>query len=198
MAQRKKAAPGPRSFTWLVWLGGILGFMVVNIVVTQLIIRGVISWAQFLATLGVVLVVGLVLGQVYVVPRLARRASKHPRITSTEVWESPLAPAQALARIREEMADLEPTVTPDGSALEVAVGSDVTFRRRGAGSEVGWRALPLLVTFRVAPSGTECRITADARDNLGWYPEPPAAFVEDEVRQRNAALIQRAMPATDR
>ncbi|TDL43039.1 hypothetical protein [Kocuria rosea] len=172
--------------------------MVINIAVTQLIIRGVISWGQFLVTLGVVLVVGLVLGQVYVLPRLARRTSKHPRITSTEDWESPLAPVQALARIQEELADLEPTVTPKSSALEVAVGSDVTFRRRGAGSEVGWRALPLLVTFRAAPSGTGSRITADARDNLGWYPAPPATFVEDEILKRATALIQRAMHATDR
>lgn len=109
-----------------------------------------------------------------------------------------MAPAQVLGRIREELDDLEPTVTPDGSALEVAVGSDVTFRRRGAGSEAGWRALPLLVTFHVVPSGTGCRITVDARDDLGWYPEPPAGFVEDEVRRRNAALIQRARRATDR
>ncbi|MFI7579812.1 hypothetical protein [Kocuria kalidii] len=169
---------GPRSFQWLVWLGGALGFMVVNIVVTQLITRGVISWTQFLVTSGVLLVVGLVLGQVYVVPQLAHKVSKHPRITRTEAWE--------------------PTVTPDGSALEVAVGSDVTFRRRGAGSEAGWRALPRLATFHVVPSDTGCRITAEARDNLGWYPEPPAAFVEDEVRRRNAALIQRARRATDR
>ena len=198
MAQRGDPVTGPRSFHWLVWLGGVLGFMVVNIVVTQLITRGVISWTQFLMVCGVLLVVGLVLGQVYVVPRLARRASKHPRITSTEVWASSLAPAQVLGRIREELDDLEPTVTPDGSALEVAVGSDVTFRRRGAGSEAGWRALPLLVTFHVVPSGTGCRITVDARDDLGWYPEPPAGFVEDEVRRRNAALIQRARRATDR
>lgn len=85
MAQRGDPVTGPRSFHWLVWLGGVLGFMVVNIVVTQLITRGVISWTQFLMVCGVLLVVGLVLGQVYVVPRLARRASKHPRITSTEV-----------------------------------------------------------------------------------------------------------------
>lgn len=137
MAPRKNAVTGPRPFPWLVRLGGVLGFMVVNIAVTQLIIRGLISWGQFLVTLGVVLVLGLVLGQVYVVPRLAHRASKHPRITSTEAWESPLTPAQALARIREEMADLELTVIPDSSALEVTVGSDVTFRRRGAGSQVG-------------------------------------------------------------
>lgn len=198
MAHRGRPVTGPRSFPWLVWLGGVLGFMVVNIVVTQLISRGVISWTQFLVTCGVLLVVGLVLGQVYVVPWLARKASKHPRITSTEVWASSLAPAPVLARIQEELEDLEPTVAPDGSALEVAVGSDVTFRRRGAGSEAGWRALPLRVTFYLVPSGTGCRITAEARDDLGWYPEPPAAFVEDEVRRRNAALIQRARRATER
>lgn len=198
MPRQKAAVTGHRSSGGLGWLARILGFMAVITLVVQLIDRGVISWGRFLVVLGVVSVVGMVLGQVFVVPRLARKGSKHPRINTTQAWESPLSPAKALARIREELADLEPAVQPDDSSLQVSVGSDVTFRRRGTSSEVGWQALPLLATFRATPNGTGCQITAEARDNLGWYPDPPVAFVEDEILKRNTALIERARGATDR
>lgn len=191
----RRAKKSARPLTRLLRLAGILGAVIVSIIVTQLLLREVILWAQLLVASGVVLVAGLVLGQVHVVPRLSRKASRHPRTTSTEAWESLLTPEQALARIREELG---PTVTCDGPALQATVGSDVTFRRRGAGSEAGWRALPLLVTFRADPSSTGCRITAEARDDLGWYPEPPAACVEDGILRRSTALIQQAMRATGR
>lgn len=196
MPRRAASVTGRRSFGWLDWPARVLGFMVFITVLTHLITRGVISWTQFLIGAGVVFAAAMVVGQLLVVPRLARKASKHPRITVTDDWECPLTPADALERIRAELADLEPTVDSDDSCLQVVIGSDVTFRRRGASSEIGWQALPLLATVRAAPSGTGCRITADVRDNLGWYPDPPAVFVEDEIIKRNTALIQRAKRVT--
>ena len=51
-----------------------------------------------------------------------------------------------------------------------------------------WQALPLLASFHTTASPSGCQVTAAARDNLGWHPSPPAAFVAEEINRRNAAL----------
>lgn len=185
-----------RSFGGLGWVARVLGFMVMIVVLIRLLDRGVISWGQFAVGGVVVFIAAMVLGQLVVVPWLARRESKHPRIATTDAWESVLPPGEALERLRAELEDLDAEFHVDGSVLEVVIGSDVTFRRRGTASEIGWQFLPLLVTFHAAASPSGCQITAAARDNLGWYPEPPAAFVADEIAKRNTALIQRARRVT--
>lgn len=186
-----------RSVGGLGWLARALGAVALFILLMQLLDRGVISWGQLAAIGGVVFIAAMVLGQLLMVPWLAHKESKHPRITTREVWESPLPPAQALGRIRAELADLNPDFHGNDASLQVTVGSDVTFRRRGTASELGWQALPLLATFHTTATPSGCQVTAAARDNLGWYPNPPAAFVAEEINRRNAALIQRARRATE-
>lgn len=196
MPQHDGSVTSHRSFGGLGWLARALGFMVLVLVLMELIERGVISWGQFAIGGVVVFVTAMVLGQLVVVPWLAHKESKHPRIMTQESWESPLPPSEALERIRTELEDLDPEFHVDGSVLQVVIGSDATFRRRGTASEIGWQAMPLLVTFHATARPTGCQITAAARDNLGWYPEPPAAFVAKEITTRNTDLIQRARRVT--
>lgn len=47
-----------------------------------------------------------------------------------------------------------------------------------------------------APSEEGSNITAEARDDLGYYEDQPAPFVEIEVRRRGRELIRRAVVAT--
>lgn len=169
---------------------------VVVFITVVLIHRGLFTLGQFMICCAVLLVIGLVLGQVFGVRWLARRGPKQPWIHSAGTWESPLSPAHALKRIRAALEDLHPAIEGNVTCLRVAVGSDVTFRRRGMGSEVGWQALPLLATFRVTPREAGCRIEAEARDNLGWYPAPPIQLILDELEKRSASMIERAVRAT--
>ncbi|MFI7578981.1 hypothetical protein [Kocuria kalidii] len=179
-------------------LAGSAGSAVVVLVVVQLLLRGVVSLAQLALGAAALVVVALVLGQRFVVPWLARRPPNRPRITATRAWTCPVPPEEALERIRTAFEDLGPEVRSAACSVEVAVGSDVVFRRRGTASEFGWRALPLLAVFRVVPRGAGSAVTADVRDDLGWYPDAPGRLVEDEVDRRSATLIERAICATCR
>ncbi len=173
-----------------------VGFMVIIFIVVLLINRGVFSLGQFAIACAVLLVVGLVLGQMFVVPWLARREPKHPRIQADRTWKCSLPPVEALERIRTALQDLDPTIESADTSLRVTVGSDVTFRRRGMGSDVGWRALPQVAIFRARPSDSGCQVTAEVRDNLGWYPDTPDPLIADELKKRNASVIERAVQAT--
>ncbi|GAA1756308.1 hypothetical protein [Kocuria aegyptia] len=179
-------------------LAGPAGSAVVVLVVVQLLLRGVVSVAQLALGAAALVVVALVLGQRFVVPWLARRAPNRPRITMTRAWTCPLPPEEALERIRTAFEDLAPAVRSEERCVEVSVGSDVTFRRRGTASEFGWRALPLLATFRVVPRSGGSEVSADVRDDLGWYPDAPSRLVEDEIDRRSGSLIERAVCATCR
>ncbi|MFF0989644.1 hypothetical protein [Kocuria nitroreducens] len=179
-------------------LAGPAGSAVVVLVVVQLLLRGVVSVAQLALGAAALVVVALVLGQRFVVPWLARRPPNRPRITTTRAWTCPMPPEEALERIRTAFEDLGPAVRSEECCVEVSAGSDVTFRRRGTASEFGWRALPLLATFRVAPGSGGSEVAADVRDDLGWYPDAPSRLVEDEIDRRSASLIERAICATCR
>lgn len=179
-------------------LAGSAGSAVVVLVVVQLLLRGVVPLAQLALGAAALVVVALVLGQRFVVPWLARRPPNRPRITTTRAWTCPMPPEETLERIRTAFEDLGPAVRSEECCVEVPVGSDVTFRRRGTASEFGWRALPLLATFRVAPSNGGSEVVADVRDDLGWYPDAPSRLVEDEIDRRSASLIERAICATGR
>lgn len=179
-------------------LAGPAGSAVVVLLVVQLLLRGVISVAQLALGAAALVVVALVLGQRFLVPWLARRSPNRPRITTTRAWTCPMPPEEALERIRTAFEDLGPAVRSEECCVEVSVGSDVTFRRRGTASEFGWRALPLRATFRVVPRGGGSEVAADVRDDLGWYPEAPGRLVEDEIDRRSASLIERAICATGR
>lgn len=179
-------------------LAGPAGSAVVVLLLVQLLLRGVVSVAQLALGVAALVVVALVLGQRFVVPWLGRRPPKRPRITTTRVWTCPLPPEETLERIRTAFEDLAPAVRSAEGRVEVSVGSDATFRRRGTGSEFRWRALPLLATFRIAPGAGGSEVAAEVRDDLGWYPQDPGRLVEDEIDRRSAALIERAICATGR
>lgn len=188
--------PAARSRGGLDWLLRALSFLVVLTVITMLLDRGVLTIGHLALLSAVLLVLGLVLGQLLVVPWLARRAPQRPRIQDTATWECPLSPAEALERIRAALTDLDPTVLNTPTTLELSVGSDVTFRRRGMGSETGWRDLPQHAAFYTLPRPGGCQITATVRDDLGWYPDPPPQLITDELGQRNRSIIDRATHAT--
>ena len=179
-------------------LAGPAGSAVVVLVVVQLLLRGVVSVAQLALGTAVIVVVALVLGQRFVVPWLARRPPNRPRITTTRAWTCPMPPEEALEQIRTAFQDLGPTVRSEEGCVEVSVGSDATFRRRGTASEFGWRALPLRATFRVVAGRGGAEVAAVVRDDLGWYPDAPGRLVEDEIDRRSASLIERAICATCR
>lgn len=119
-----------------------------------------------------------------------------PRITVDETWYSPYPPREAANRMRHAFTDPAARVTADETSVQVRTGSDTTYRIRGAGSAEGWDALSLAVDFAAAPSEEGCSITAKARDDLGYYEDQPAPFVEIEVRRRGRELIRRAVAAT--
>lgn len=177
-------------------LAGPAGSAVVVLVLAQILLRGAVSVAQLALGAAALVVVALVLGQRLVLPWPARRPPRRPRITTTRAWTCPLPPEETLERIRTAFEDLGPSVRPEEGCVEVPVGSDATFRRRGTASEFGWRALPLLATFRVAPGAGGSEVAAEVRDDLGWSPQPPDRLVEDEIDRRSAVLIERAICAT--
>lgn len=51
---------------------------------------------------------------------------------STKTWESSLTPEVAPERIRETLSHPDTELTSDGTTLTARIGSDLTFRRRGA------------------------------------------------------------------
>jgi hypothetical protein len=179
-------------------LAGPAGSAVIVLVVVQLLLRGVVSVAQLALGTAVIVVVALVLGQRFVVPWLAHRPPNRPRISTSRAWTCPMPPEEALEQIRTAFQDLGPAVRSEECCVEVSVGSDVTFRRRGTASEFGWRALPLRATFRVVASRGGSEVAAEVRDDLGWYPDAPGRLVADEIDRRSASLIERAICATCR
>lgn len=130
------------------------------------------------------------------VPRASSSEPDRPRITVAETWYSPYPPREAADRMRDAFTDPAARVTADDTSVHVRTGSDTTYRIRGAGSAKGWDALPLAVDFAAAPSEEGCNITAEARDDLGYYEDHPAPFVEIEVRRRGRELIRRAVVVT--
>ena len=84
----------------LFWLGYFLVFSVVTMGAGQLLSRGIITGPWLVGIAVLVAAGGVLLAQFVVLPRLTRKPSPYPRITSTDTWESSLTPDEALERIR--------------------------------------------------------------------------------------------------
>ena len=180
----------------LFWLGYFLVFSVVTMGAGQLLSRGIITGPWLVGIAVLVAAGGVLLAQFVVLPRLTRKPSPYPRITSTDTWESSLTPEAALERIRETLTHPGTELSSDGSTLSARIGSDLTFRRRGTASDEGWRALPLAATFQAEAHDGGSRIHGEARDDFGWDFGPPQQFIEDEVRTRGTTLLRRARSAS--
>lgn len=178
---------------WVIWFATL---MALNITFTELIHRGILTLPRLLA-IGVVFVPLVVLTVRYVIiPRQSHRAPIFPRIERADEWEVPAPQAQTLHRIEELLQQDEWRTTSEDGVLRAVCGSDTVFRFRGSWSRKGWAALPLAATFHVTSEGTDSRVVADVRDDLGWYPVEPQEFVVTEINQRAATLIRRAREAT--
>lgn len=171
--------------------------LVLNGVLKELRNRGILTTPMIVGLLAVILPGVWVLLRYWWLPRVSRARPQHDRIVTEARWASPLEPGAVIERLSTEfVAPVFRTAATD-SAFHIATGSDETFRWRGAGSMKGWEALPLALDVVLTASPTGCDIVALARDDLGWYEEPPEFFVENEVRRRGAALIRRAREATE-
>lgn len=179
------------------WLGYILLYTASTAVLGQLLSRGIITLPWLIAISVGVFAMGLFVAQCVVLPRLTRRPSPYPRITTADTWKSPLAPERALERIRDNLTGHGIELTSDANTVHARLGNDLTFRRRGTASEVGWQALPLAIMFRADAEGAGSRIQGEARDDFGWDFGPPQPFIEDEIRTRGTALLRRARTATE-
>ncbi|MGK4219253.1 hypothetical protein [Kocuria marina] len=180
----------------LFWLGYFMVSALVIAGLGQLLSRGIITGPSLVGIAVLVVAGGVLLAQFVVLPRLTRKPSPYPRITSTDTWESSLTPEAALERIRETLTHPGTELSSDGSTLSARIGSDLTFRRRGTASDEGWRALPLAATFQAEAHDGGSRIHGEARDDFGWDFGPPQQFIEDEVRTRGTTLLRRARSAS--
>ena len=169
---------------------------VANAMLRELRDRGIITTPVLVLAMVFLLVGFGVYWRFYWVTRASSSEPGRPRITVAETWYSPYPPREAAARMRDAFTAPAARVTADETSVHVRAGSDTTYRIRGAGSAKGWDALPLAVDLTVAPSREGCSITAEARDDLGYYEDQPAPFVEIEVRRRGRELIRRAVVVT--
>ncbi|WP_270254722.1 hypothetical protein [Kocuria marina] len=185
----------PRSAVLFVMAMFVTGLMA-NALLRELRDRGIIT-TPVLVLATVFLLGGFaVYWRFYWVPRASSSEPDRPRIVVAETWHSPYPPREAAARMRDAFTAPAARVTADDTSVHVRTGSDTTYRIRGAGSAKGWDALPLAVDLTAAPSEEGSNITAEARDDLGYYEDQPAPFVEIEVRRRGRELIRRAVVAT--
>ncbi|MFL0503629.1 hypothetical protein [Kocuria rhizophila] len=161
----------------------------------------VISLPWLLLAWVVVLAALLAIGRTWVTPALARTTPTHARITRSERWSSPLPPEAALDVIARSVSAAVPTdgvrSAREPGELRLAWGSDETYRIKGAASEEGWAALPIAAQFTAVADGPGSRLTAEVRDDLGWYSAEPAPFVENEVHRRGGDVLRRARAATE-
>lgn len=135
----------------------------------------------------------------YIVARATRSwKNDRPRVTCEESWATPLNPSDVAKRIESELQGSARIKRVDASTMEVAVGSDVAFRRWGVFMARGRDALPALVTVSAVADGQGARVSACGRDDLGWYAGPLGKRVEDaslDTIKRLIALIHDASPS---
>ena len=177
-------------------------FVAFNVAWRVLLENHVLSLPWLILIWVLVLAAAIVISRQWVTPALAHTAPSHDRITRTAQWQSPLDPEEALDAIAHAVTavngtpDVRSTRAPGG--LRLAWGSDETYRIKGSASDTGWAALPVAALFMAVSDGSGSRLTAEVRDDLGWYPAEPAPFVENEIHRRGDALIRRARSATEK
>ena len=157
--------------------------LVVVLLVGFLVLRLVeMPWWGWVLALGALVVAGLVFA------RFAEHAPRHERFVLEDRWATALPVAEALERITAHFADEGATIREGQDEITIEVGSDRKFRFRGVESARGRRAFPSTLTVTGAPSGNGSALSAQARDNLGWY-----LFMRPGVTrwaaERNAHLI---------
>lgn len=126
----------------------------------------------------------------YIVSRLVmRRSPSHERIRATRTWQSPKPPQIVLDEIGAALRGRGAVSRLDDQALEITCGSDEGFRRWGVFSERGRQQLPSRMTIQVLADGSGSRVTADARDDLGWFLGPLGSRVKQEAMKAVESLL---------
>lgn len=133
----------------------------------------------------------------HVISRFARRRPpSHERIQGVRVWESSLSPEEALQSISTAFQGSGTVVNAEGNRTELALGSDAAFRRWGLYMEPGRRALPVRLVVEAAAQETGSQITAEARDDIGWYYWGLKERDKTEVEKAISELLDRTVAAT--
>lgn len=150
--------------------------------------------------------VAAIVSSVVLPPHIASRtnrgwAKERPRVGLYESWTTPLEPSAVIQRIEAAFKDDARPRRAGATTLEIAVGSDVDFRRWGVFTARGRAALPAVVTVSVVIDREGARVSARARDDFGWYAGRLGKRVEDAARETLRQLIARvrgaSLPASD-
>lgn len=120
----------------------------------------------------------------------------HERISVIQRWDCPLSPAEAVDSIYKAFQGEGSVVSLDERSVDLSFGSDLTFRKWGIFVERGRQALPTRLIVSAVPASAGSQITAEARDDLGWYLTPLGQRVKTEAANTSRYLLKVAIKAT--
>lgn len=178
------------SLTALVWL------VTLGIPVFFLLARGSSIWWVVAGLVVAVIFSSAVLPPYFVTSATRDKAPNHERIHAVRTWHSPLLPDETLGRVRNAFQKKGSVVRSNENSIEISFGSDLAFRKWGIFTEQGRQALPMHLSVRVISAGAGSQVTAEARDDLGWYIGPLGRRVRAEVTNLNHSLLETALDAT--